>query len=256
MAGLKSYFKVFMEQYDLFRILFGYPPVDMDFLKDKYDSYWQKRSGDKVKYHFSMNMNGGEALLQRYQKTRITADIIQPGSSVLDIGCGDGLVLQMLNSMKTVDAYGVDISPLAVKALKKRGFKGAVADISQKKVIDKLPKCDYILLLDIIEHLQFPEKLMINLKDKFRKGIIVNIPNTACYISRLRLLFGKTPAQWLYFPGEHIRFWSITDFKWWCKLLGYRVVRHKSVFGTFILKDIFPNLFSSSQIFLIEKGTK
>jgi methionine biosynthesis protein MetW len=249
---IKKYLSIYFHQFSCIGRIFFYPPVNKDFLKGEYDDYWNKRGDDKDRYHFSLSMKWWEKLLSmRYQKSNIVADCIEPNSVVLDIGCGDGMVLQFIQNKKPITGIGIDISEKAIEKFRGAGFKGLVADISDPAVLNNLPEADYILLLDIVEHVQYPERLMMGLANKFRKGIIVNVPNSGHYTTRLRMLFGKTPAQWLYFPGEHIRFWTVRDFFWWCNLLDLRIVRTFSAFGTWGLRHIMPGLFSVSQIYFI-----
>ena len=77
----------------------------------------------------------------------------------------------------------------------------------------------------MIEHLPRPEDLLLSLKARFRKSIIVTIPNSGFSGERLRLLLGRFPKQWVYHPSEHIRFWAVPDFLFWCQQIGYRVER-------------------------------
>ncbi len=253
---IKEYLQIYFNGFSRLRRIFFYPKVAMDFLekKSEYNFYWEKRIIDKKKFHFSLNMKWWEKLFsQRYRKCRIVINFIEANSTILDMGCGEGLILEFIKKYKNIKkSVGIDISTKAIRELKKRGLEGIVGDITKQEVVKKLPKVDYILMLDIIEHIQYPEKLLFALKQKYNKGIIINIPNTAFYPERLRLLFGRTPAQYLYFPGEHIRFWSVKDFRWTCRLLGYKITKKSSAGGTFLLKNIFPNIFSNSEVYLIK----
>ncbi len=246
-----KYIKLFWQHFNFIHAIFGYPKLDLKLIEGGYDDYWARRQQDKNKYRFSLNMKWWEKLFSlRYRKSMIVSSFIEEGSRVLDVGCGEGMVLKFLRAQKNIKGVGVDISPKAIEQVKADGFEGVVGDVTSG-ILEGMAKSDYILLLDIIEHLYDSEKLLLYLKSQANKGILVHIPNTGHYIYRLRLLFGRTPSQWLYFPNEHIRFWTVRDFHWWAQGLGFRVVKHKSSYGTFLLKDIFPNIFSSAHVYYL-----
>jgi len=251
----RNFLNVYFRDYSLLGRIFTRQPIQLSDLSDNYDDYWAKRSKDVVRFRFSLKMSFWEKLIsQRYRKSIVVTNLIEDGSSIMDVGCGEGIVLEFITKRKKIrKAIGVDLSSDAIKQLKKRGFSGFVGDITDPRQVKKIPKVDYILLLDIIEHLPKPEKLLFLLKDKFRKGILINIPNAAFYSERLRLMFGKVTKSGLFFPGEHIRFWSIPEFKRTCRILGFKVKKSKSVGGTMILRHLYPNLFSASQVFFLRK---
>lgn len=111
-------------------------------------------------------------------------------ASVLDIGCGESLVgLELLKKDCHVEAIDCE-NPKEMHRLK--GFtKMDLNDNDAKIPIDRF---DYILLLDILEHLQDPEQFVYNLrkqsKGKYPK-IIVSVPNIGFFIIRIQLLLGR-----------------------------------------------------------------
>jgi methionine biosynthesis protein MetW len=215
-------------------LIFGYK--NMKAISPDYDEYWQDKKEGYVK------------------KSRLIQGLIQKGSSVLDIGCGDGTTLELLLKSGSVSrVMGVDISQWAVKSCKEKGIEAIRGDITNSSFVQKLPVFDYIVLADTIEHLYAPEELLVALKVKFKKGIILTFPNTGFLRYRLRLLFGKFPMQWRIFHGEHLRFWTLRDFRWWVDELGFRIEKFVPIFGIPFLKKIWPNLFCSGLLFLIKQ---
>jgi len=201
-----------------------------------YNQYWKNR--------------GAFGISTRYW---VFADVIDAGSSVLDIGCGDGSTLQYLKEKKNIAGYGLDISQEAVEMAKQKGIKAAVADITRLEFnIEK--KFDYIILSEVIEHVPNSEEVLQKTKGKFNKLLIVSIPNTGHYLHRLRLLFGRFPVQWVYHPGEHLRFWTVKDFKQWSKELGFEIVKIRVHSGIPILRQIVPALFADSIIYLLREA--
>ena len=200
-----------------------------------YDEYWQNKAG----YH---------------AKTMFITDMIQNNSSVLDIGCGDGVTLEALQKNEKVSqAMGVDISKFAVELCRKKGLTVIEGDVTDKSFAGKLQIYDYVILADTIEHLSNSEDIMIALKGKFKKGMIVTIPNTGFFQYRLRLLFGRVPMQWRVFPGEHLRYWTLRDFKWWVDKLDFTIETFIAMFGVPVLKKMWSNLFCSQMLFLLKE---
>ena len=187
------------------------------------------------------------------KRDRLIASLIEEGSKILDIGCGDGRLLSYLYSTLHVEGFGIDISEDAVRRARERGLQVECIDICNAELVKEW-LFDYIIMSDFIEHIPDPEKVLMKLKGHFRKGIIITIPNTGYITLRLRLCIGgRFPVQWGKHPGEHLRFWTIKDFIWWTKQLGYRVSKIVPIRGT-ILKGFLPDLFSKKNIFLLSEA--
>jgi 2-polyprenyl-3-methyl-5-hydroxy-6-metoxy-1,4-benzoquinol methylase len=124
-------------------------------------------------------------------------------------------------------------------------------DISKLYNLSSLPEVDYILGLEIIEHMPNTEEFIFKIQNKSKKGLIFSFPNTGYYSHRLRLLFGRFPLQWIVRPGEHLRFWTVKDVKWWVKNLGFNLEKLIFYEGVPILNKVFPNLFSQGIIIKI-----
>ena len=179
--------------------------------------------------------------------------LIEDNSKILDIGCGDGSLLAYLaDQKKHVEIFGIDISKEPVRLANERGVKAQCMDVMNMEIPDDW-SFDYILMADFIEHIPEPEKLLLAIKDHFRKAVIISFPNIGYITSRLRLMIGgRFPVQWGRHPGEHIRFWTVKDFHWWVEQLGYQVKRVIPVRGPF-LKKVSPSLFSITNIFVLVK---
>jgi methionine biosynthesis protein MetW len=196
-----------------------------------YDEYWRVR--------------GFHTLQPRY---RIMAEVIEPGSTVLDLGCGEGMLLQYLAETRDTSGYGVDVSQEAVKLARERGIQAEVADITSWQIDQAY---DYIILSEVLEHLVNPEEVISKVHRRFRKALIVSIPNIGYYPHRLRLLLGRFPLQWVLHPAEHLRYWTVTDFVEWIDQFGLQAVDVRSSNGFPILDRLWPNLFSNQVVFVI-----
>jgi len=200
-----------------------------------YNKYW----GAKGKFGFST----------RYP---VFADVIEKDSSVLDIGCGDGSTLIYLIEKKKIRGEGVDISERAVNMARAGGIQAHVADVSSDKFKIR-KKYDYIIVSEVLEHIPNPEDVMKKAKGRFNKLLIISMPNTGHYLYRLRLLFGRFPVQWAYHPGEHLRFWTVKDFRQWAGELGFRIVGMRTHSGVPFLRVALPALFADSIVYLLEE---
>ncbi|GAB4575031.1 MAG: hypothetical protein Kow0077_24550 [Anaerolineae bacterium] len=174
-----------------------------------YDDYWDAKAQE------------GLGKLSRFRRTRAEAlaSVIRPGSKVLDLGVGDGAILKYLVDTLGIEAYGLDISPKAVEYCRSIGLNVDLADINEPIGAAIADHYDYIIMSEIIEHIPDPEALLNRLRDR-ATALIVSVPNTGYYQHRLRLLLGRFPLQWVVTPGEHLRFWTVVDFRWWISAGG------------------------------------
>lgn len=234
MTDLKSRFFYYLYRpAALFNAVFGDFSPGMDSMD--YSEYWRRR--------------GSFTYSDRYA---IFSRLIEPGSAVLDIGCGDGATLRHLAANNSVRGEGVDISAPAVEMARDSGIKASVADATAPSYAIQ-GEYDYIIISEVIEHIPRPEDLLRKTPGHFRKGLIVSIPNTGHYIYRLRLLFGRFPVQWMLHPGEHLRFWTLKDFEAWAGWLGFTIVSRSSNTGFTGLYKLLPGLFANNFVFLLQK---
>lgn len=200
-----------------------------------YDAYWRAK---------------GEMLFTG--RCPVLAGLVAPGSTVLDIGCGEGVTLKYLRDKRGVRGRGLDISSEAVDRTRSKGIDAAQADVSAEGFsVDGV--YDHIIISEVLEHIPNPECLLQKVKGKFNTSLLLSIPNSAYYVHRLRLLFGRFPVQWAWHPGEHLRFWSLVDFRELLQDNGYEVVSVKTHSGFLFLHGLWPNLFADSAIFEVRE---
>ena len=114
--------------------------------------------------------------------------------------------------------------------------------------------CISCQISEVIEHLPQPEDLILKLQNHCKSGLIISIPNTGYIRDRLRLFFGLFPLQWAFHPSEHLRFWTIRDFKWWIKSLDLQLIGTYPANGITVLNlyKIWPNLFARNVVYLLK----
>lgn len=210
-----------------------------------YDKYWSDKRGKNM------------GALSDWQKSRaryIVETLKNKGQfSFVDIGCGDGAVLNYLKQQGVVSrAVGIDISPLALESAKRFGIETIQADITDKQFLKEIPATDYVILFETLEHIGHAEEMLKVACENSEKGVFLSFPNTGFLTYRLRLLLGKFPLQWRLYPGEHLRFWTAADLRWWLNSLGYKNYKIFYYKGVPVLNKIMPALFAAG--FVVHLG--
>lgn len=214
-----------------------------------YDEYWAEAGKGEP----------GPARLARF---RAIAAHIEPGSSVLDIGCGDGELLAHLRETKGVTAHGLEFSAAGRARAQEKGLDVQPCDLTSPDFSVER-EVDYIVISEVLEHVPNPEEVLLKVRDRFRKRLIITIPNVGSIIDRLRLVFGRFAHQWVFHPSEHLRFWTITDFCFTCRQLGYTVERFDGLYTPYLPSFLklwawYPRLFAPHVLYVLawsEEGT-
>lgn len=214
-----------------------------------YDDYWEARGGVSDSQTLS--------IWQLYRVDRVIPHLVE-GDVVLDLGCGGSGTLNAIRSRAPIRGIGADISSAALEKLRAEGYAAIEIDLRDPSTLEKLPEVDYVLAFELLEHLPEPEMVLAALVPKVRKGIWVSFPNTGYWTYRLRLLGGRVPRQWIRNPGEHLRFWTLSDLRWWTAVLDRELhldLRYLDVYRGFgVLRRLWPGLFGMAFLFLLVPG--
>jgi methionine biosynthesis protein MetW len=185
---------------------------------------------------------------------RILYDWIEPGSRVLDLGCGEGDLLAALIRGKGVRGQGVEISEEAVHRCVEKGVSVFHSDVEGGLAGFPDGAFDCTVLN---QSLQEVRNIGFVLDEALRVGrrALVGIPNFAQARARVTLFFGGrapvTPAlpyDWADSPN--VRFMSLVDFRRFCRARGYRLER-AAYLGAHRQVAVWPNLLASTGIFMI-----
>ena len=214
-------------------------------------------------YNDNRNYDYSTAFTEERDEYKLICDLVEPNSTVIDLGCGNGSLLEKLKKEKNVKGEGVELSSSGIEACKKKGLK-----IIQGRIDEKLPFddnfFDYSICNVTIQMVMYPEVLLSEMK-RISKYQIVSFPNFAHYKNRLDLLLkGRMPKPMLFgykwYSTGHIHQMSNKDFY---ELIddvgGLRVLHINSFISTNPLKKFlikkYPNIFQILQVFLLEKIT-
>ena len=193
---------------------------------------------------------------------KIIANLIDENSHVLDVGCGDGILMELLIKEKKVNIRGIEISKDKVQNCIAKGLtiiEGNAED-DLKQFPDK--SFDYVVLSQTLQAFLNPEKV-INELLRIGKKAIVTIPNFGYWKIRLHLLLKGTmpvtktlPDEWYNTPNIHLC--TIKDFVSFGKSKNFRLSKSialKSNQPSYIKNSNlnFKNLSSNLGIFLIER---
>ena len=149
------------------------------------------------------------------------AGIIESGSTVLDVGCGDGILLDYLVREKQVDGRGIELSPEGVNNSIAKGL--SVIQGNAEEDISFYPdQCfDYVILSQTLQAMKRPDRMLEQLLRVGRKAI-VSFPNFGHWKVRLNLgLLGTMPVNntldYPWYSTPNIHFCTIRDFVKLCE---------------------------------------
>ena len=205
------------------------------------------------KYQENKNSENNEI---RYD-LELVMDLVKEGSKVLDVGCSDGSLLELLTKQKKCDARGIEISSHLVNKALMKGLSVIQADAEKDLIHYPDNTFDYAILSHTIQATQRPDHViqeMLRIADL----VIVSLPNFANYKNRFQLLFNGTmpvneaiPYQWYETPNIHFR--SIKDFKNLCHKMEIDIIAERYIVNNIAIKNnIFVNLLADYGIFLIK----
>lgn len=178
---------------------------------------------------------------------------VHRGSSVLDLGCGNGDLLAALVKEKGVKGQGIEIDEKAIYECVAKGLSVVQQDIETglSEYLDK--SFDYVILAGSLQQVKKPDSV---LKEALRVGkrTIVSFPNFAHYRVRFQILFGgkvpvtpSLPFEWYNTPNLH--FLSVSDFMEYCRKRSIRI--EKSAFLGHGRVRTLPNLRAETVLFLL-----
>ncbi len=186
---------------------------------------------------------------------------IKPGSRVLDLGCGDGTLLEYLKRERDVDGYGLEIDPENVVACIQRGVSVIQSDLDAglSDYFDD-NSFDYVVMTQTLQAMHYPSRLLNEMLRVGREGI-VTFPNFGHWQTRLQIALGghmpvsrALPNEWYNTPNIHLC--TLRDFEELCRRLDIAILQrnvvdtaHRSNIGMKLL----PNLLGEIALYRFQR---
>ncbi len=159
----------------------------------------------------------------------LLAEMVKPGSRVLDVGCGDGALLRILAETRQVDGRGVELSQSGVNQCVARGLSVVQGDADKDLVNYPDNAFDFAILSQTIQATRRPRDVLDQLL-RIGNRVIVSFPNFGHWNIRTQLLFrGCMPETenlaYSWYDTPNIHFCTIKDFRELCRELDAKVER-------------------------------
>ena len=195
---------------------------------------------------------------------RVISSRIEPGTRVLDLGCGNGDLLAWLEANKQVSGTGIEQDKEKAAHCIGRGLSVLQGDMNEE--VDDYPdkSFDYVILSQTLQQVYEPARLLYSLA-RIGKRFIVSFPNFSHYSIRLQLLLkgvapksDELPYNW--YDSPNIRVITLKDFRKFSHDVGYRIVEEIAIITDYKSKEgrvinRLTNWRATYGIFIIEKQT-
>lgn len=187
---------------------------------------------------------------------RVISTLVENGARVLDLGCGDGALLQLLIQEKNCRGVGIEIDEKQIYQCIEKGLTVSHADINDELSHYADKKFDYVILNESLQQVLDAEK---TIEEALRVGkhVIVGVPNFCFWKARVQIFFrGRVPKtrclpyEWYNTPN--VRFFSLKDFRIFCRKKRI-TIKKAAALGLTQPVWIFPNMFASAGIFLLQR---
>ncbi len=190
---------------------------------------------------------------------QVIADLIAPTAKVLDLGCGDGELLEYLIQHKKVRGRGIEISETGVLACMRRGLSVRQGNLQEGLADYPSNSMDTVVMSQTLPFLDNPAMVI---KEMLRvgKSALVSLPNWGHWRCRLELLLtGRIPQAvdlpqaWYEVPRWQA--FTITDFGQFCRQIGVNI-RHEVYLAEGRRIDVqrYKNLLATTAIFGLERA--
>lgn len=194
---------------------------------------------------------------------QVIADLVAPNSRVLDVGCGEGVLLDYLCTFKQVDGRGIELSMAGVRMAVSHGLSVIQGDADTDLKDYPSDAFDYVILSKTLQATRNPKEVLENLLRIGRRAI-VSFPNFGHWRNRLHLgLAGRMPMSdsltYPWYETPNIHFCTIRDFIILCDQLGFVIERaftldDRGRVQRGPIRSLRANLLGSDAVFLLTRS--
>ena len=182
---------------------------------------------------------------------RVLAEWVPRGSRVLDLGCGDGALLELLQNERGCTGYGVELDDANVLACARRGVEVLQLNLDQGLTLFGDQSFDVVLQIDTLQHLRNAETMLRETARVGRIGIVA-FPNFAHWPNRWSVMRGRMPVtrrlpyQWYNTPN--IRVGTHADFEALARQNGLTILDSYGMHEGQVVR-FWPNARASTAVF-------
>jgi len=182
---------------------------------------------------------------------------VPPGASVLDLGCGEGLLLKYLKQSREVRGYGIEISDANVLACVKNGVNVIQSDLEAGLAGFDAGSFDYVILSQTLQAMRHTEEIIMEMLRVGRHGI-VSFPNFGYWPQRLQIMRGRMPVSdvlpYLWYNTPNVHLCTLADFEDFCASHGVRILERVVMQEQGRQVRFAPNLRGSVAVYRFEKA--
>jgi methionine biosynthesis protein MetW len=190
----------------------------------------------------------------------LISEWIRPDSRVLDLACGDGTLLEHLQTRKNVTGYGIEIDPQHIVECLDKGVNVIQTDLDAGLSDFDGDSFDYVVMTESLQAMHFPDRLLQEMLRVGRQGI-VSFPNIGHWKCRLQFaLGGQMPRtrilghSWYDTPNIHLC--TLKDFEQLCRKKDINIVRRTTLDHSHrpsALINLMPNLLAEIALYRFQK---
>jgi len=187
---------------------------------------------------------------------RVIAALVPEGARVLDLGCGDGALLDLLVRQRQCSGYGIEIDDAGVLACVRRGVNVLQLNLHEGLKAFGDQSFDVVLQIDTLQHLRNAEVMLRETARVGRIGIVA-FPNFAHWPNRVSVLRGRMPVtrrlpyQW--YDTPNIRVGTFRDFEALARKNGLRVLDAFGLQDGRVVRWL-PNARAGTAVFKLQRG--
>jgi methionine biosynthesis protein MetW len=187
-------------------------------------------------------------------------DWIAPNTRVLDLGCGDGSLLQSLQQQHNILGYGLEVDPEAINQCIAKGVNVIEQDLNKGLTNFADGSFDTVIMTQALQAMRFPH-LVLDEMLRIGDDCIITFPNFGYWRTRAYLNFrGRMPVtkqlayQWYDTPNIH--FFTYADFETLCAERNINILHRRCIaehFPDTKLKSLWPNLFTQTAVYHLSR---